>query len=151
MKHLKILNTREVKQLMKHLEIQFGFTKKLGYAFLRSNKGRIYLVTRDIAGIDLDELRIDSMGNYFATEEPDGLRLSIEGSQLVGPDASKGIVELDDAQFNSWFKGSDIDVDDNRIGFCIVKHKEDFIGCGKLGSNILRNYVPKTRRILIDI
>jgi len=147
MKHLKILNTREAKQFKNALKEQFGFEGDLDYAFLRSNKDKIYIVNPSIAEIKYENLRIDSIGMYFAEKRPTEYRLSIDGSQLIGPKATKRVVELNDEQFKAWFNGEDVEVEDKEKGFHIVKHGNDFIGCGHVSENELKNYVPKTRRI----
>lgn len=149
--HLEILNSKKVKEIHEKLKKQFGFDKKLDYAFLKSNKGKIYIVTKDIANVDYENLRIDSMGNYFAAEEKNEIRLSIEGSQVIGPDAKENVLELNREQFVQWFKGEDLEISNEINGFQIIKHNKDFIGTGRAGAGKLRNFIPKTRRITSEM
>ncbi len=147
MKNYTILNSKQVKRIIKVLEQQFGFGGKLDYVFLRTNKGKIYVVNRDIDRIDLDMVRINSMGLYFGELLDSGeLRLSIEGSQIIGPKASKNVFELDDDSLRLWFKGIDFELEDDRNAFVIIKHDEDYCGCGKIKNKKLLNYVGKVRR-----
>ncbi|MBS3072265.1 hypothetical protein J4477_00320, partial [Candidatus Pacearchaeota archaeon] len=81
---------------------------------------------------------------YFLKKERDGLRLSIEGSQLIK--AKKNIVQLTKSQSENWMKGDDIEIDGNS-GYVIVQQKNDILGCGNLRNNILRNMIPKERRL----
>jgi len=147
--NLKILNTRDVKKIHEQLNKQFGYKKKLDYAFLKSARGRIYLVTRDIAEINFEELNIDTVGFYFATEDDSGeLRLTIEGSQLVGPNAKHNVLELSDGLFKLWFAGHDIETKEELKGYVIIKNNNDYYSCGRIVNGTLRNFVPKTRRII---
>ncbi|MBR9690289.1 hypothetical protein GOV08_01255 [Candidatus Woesearchaeota archaeon] len=141
----KFLNSKEIKNLLKKLKEQYGFIQKLDYAFLKNEKRKVYLVSRDVDKIDFEKLRINSMGSYFCEVNPDGVRLSVEGSQIVGPHASKNVVKIDDQR--GWMKGFDIDFLGETKGFVIVKSGSDFMGCAKHKNNILLNYVPKERRI----
>ncbi|MBU0470990.1 MAG: hypothetical protein KKF65_00055 [Nanoarchaeota archaeon] len=149
MQNLKILNSKEVKQIKKFLSSQFGFDEKLDFVFLRSSRDRLYVINRDVEMIDLSKLRIDSLGLYFASYMPEGLRLSIEGAQIIGPKAKKNILELNKEQFEQWLKGEDIEINTSMKDFVIVKHNSDYVGCGKIKNNLLMNYVPKARRLVV--
>ena len=149
MKNLKILNNKEVKEILKLLDNQFGFKEKLNYVFLMNTKNKIYLVNKDIERIDIDNLRIDAIGLYFGEVNHGSLRLSIEGSQMIGKGARKNIVELDKKYSELWSMGNDIDKEFNVHGFVILKHKKDFIGCGKYKEGRIFNYVPKERRLRV--
>lgn len=148
MKNYHILNSKQVKTIMLKLNEQFGFVEKIEFVFLRTNKGKIYLVNRDIERIDLEKIRINSMGLYFGELLDSGeLRLSIEGSQIIGPKASINVFELDNELMRLWFKGEDIEISDSRNAFVIIKYQNDFCGCGKIKNNKLLNYVGKVRRV----
>ena len=148
MNNLKILNAKEVKEINALLAEQWGCMADTSYAFLRNSKNRIFLVNREIAEIDLSRLRINSIGMYFCELDEKGIRLSIEGSQLLGPNATKNIVELDEQETAKWFKGEDIKKECNGCsGFLLVRNKNDFLGAGKYSKGTILNYVGKTRRI----
>lgn len=150
MQHLHPLNSKEVKhRILKRLENQFGFKKKLNYYFFESNKDKVYIIGKDMQLVDLDKLRIDSIGMYFGTFAHEKLRLSIEGSQIIGPYATKNVLELNDEEFEKWLKGLDFELETELEGFVLVKHGEDFVGCGKVKNKELLNYVPKSRRLKV--
>ena len=149
MRNLKILNNKEVKEILKLLDNQFGFKEKLNYVFLMNKKNKVYIVNRDIERIDIDNLRIDAIGLYFGEVNHGALRLSIEGSQMIGKRARKNIVELDKEDAELWSMGNDIDKEFNVYGFVILKYKKDFIGCGKYKEGRIFNYVPKERRLRV--
>ena len=90
---------------------------------------------------------------YFCDLE-NGIRLSIEGSQIIGPKATKNVVEINDEQVKQWLKGEDLEIEDknNYSGFVIIKNKNDFLGTGKIKDNKILNYVNKGRRVnIIDV
>lgn len=147
---LKILNSKETKQIVKLLENEFGFAGELKqYAVLQNRKDKLYLVNRDIASIPLDALRIDSIGMYFAEVMDHGIRLSIEGSQLIGRDCTKNVVEIAPGVMRTWLKGEDIEAE-GFSGFVLLRCGDDFLGCGRAKEGKILNYIPKARRILAD-
>ena len=149
MQNLKILNSKEIKKILDVIKKQFCADFKHDYVFLMNVKNKIYIVNRDIERVDLSKLRVNSYGLYFGEFRGDELRLSVEGSQTIGPLARKNVVELDEKETKNWFKGNDLDVKHDRV-FVILKSGEDFIGCGKsLGDKIL-NYLPKIRRLNVS-
>ncbi|MEK6963564.1 MAG: hypothetical protein AABX70_04000 [Nanoarchaeota archaeon] len=147
-KHLTVLNSREVKHICEQLEQQYGFNEKLPYAFLKSNKDKLYIVHRDIDHIDADDLKIDTLGLYFATQYPQELRLSMEGSQILNVQANKNVLELTKEQTKAWFRGEDLQVPPELTGFQILRCGSDYLGSGKAANGKLYNYLPKTRRII---
>jgi len=147
---LKILNSREKKKLLEELELNYGIQKlRLDYVFLQNQKGKIFITNRDIEKIPLEKLRINSIGLYFAMYDKPGLRLSIEGSQLIGKQATKSIVEISKEQANQWLSGQDLEIPGNQKGFLLIKHKNDFLGTAIFSNNKLQNYIGKERRIKI--
>ncbi len=146
MQKLKILNTKEIKEIKKKILEQWGVDFKTDLAFLLSSKNRIYLISKDVSKINYEELRMQVVGNYFGEIMKNGeLRLSIEGSQLIGPEATKNVIEIDDVK--GWLFGNDIKTERQEEGFLIVKNNDDFMGTGKIKNKELLNFIPKTRRI----
>lgn len=145
MPQLKILNKKEIKQILYSMEKQFGAKVKLDYGFLKKYN-KIFLINKDISKIDLSKLRINSLGLYFC-EIFDGIRLSIEGSQIIGPKATKNVVEINEEQAKKWLKGEELEIEGDYSGFVILKHNNDFLGNGKYKDGKILNYVAKERRI----
>jgi len=88
-------------------------------------------------------------GLYFGTLEESGIRLSIEGSFLVGKLAKRNVVELDDEMAKRWMSGGDLELPVR--GYVILKWRNFFLGCGKGNGKVVKNYVPKERRIRGDL
>lgn len=148
----KVLNSREVKEIMGIIKQQWGadlsdVSDSCG--FLEGKDGDIFLISRDVEKLDLQQLRINSLGLYFGQLRNNELRLSIEGSQIVGKTATKNVAELDDREFKLWLRGEDVEKESsNCSGYVIIKHNDDFVGCGKCKEEKVLNFVPKARRIV---
>ncbi len=149
MHNLKILNNKEIKKILQILEAQFGFKEKLDYVFLMNQRNRLYIINKDLAKINLEKLRIDSIGLYFGEYKREEVRLSIEGSQMIGKKATKNVIELNDKEAEEWLTGQDITKEFKSLGFVILKHKKDILGCGRYKQGVILNYVPKERRLRV--
>ncbi|MCK4589103.1 MAG: hypothetical protein KAT77_01575 [Nanoarchaeota archaeon] len=160
---LEIQNTRFVKELHKLLGSQFGFSGKLDYVFLKSTKakplgrqrqslsanekGKVYIISKDVGSIDLNKLRINTVGFYLGELKGKEFRLSLEGCSMIGSKASKNIVNLEEQQMKWYFEGLDLEMDlgsENR--FVLLKFGEDFIGCCKYKDGKVLNFLPKEHR-----
>jgi len=144
----KILNSREIKDVKKKLIVWLGELPDLNYGFLLNEKNKIYLVSRDIAEVDLSSLRLDRIGLYFAELMESGeIRLSVEGSQLVGPSATQGIYNLNEEQLRTYFIGRDLEVKEKlETQFYLLRYNKDFLGSAKYKNGKLLNFFPKIHR-----
>lgn len=148
MPELKILNNREIKEIYGLIEEQWGAKIKLDYGFLENDKNRVFVVSRDISKIDISKLRLNSVGMYFCEIDNKGIRLSIEGAQIIGQKATKNVVELNEEETRKWLRGEDLDKEcKDCSGFVILKNNKDFLGNGKYSNGKILNYVGKTRRV----
>ena len=107
-KSLKILNSREKKEINDRVKSQWGAEFSKEYAFLINTKKRVYLVNHEIDQLDFSRIKIDKLGLYVCHVSEKGVRLTIEGSQIIGPKATQNIVEISDKDLESWFKGEDL-------------------------------------------
>jgi NOL1/NOP2/fmu family ribosome biogenesis protein len=143
----RILNSKEIKALQLMIKQQWGTELDFDGGYLENTDGDIFLMSRDIEQIDLENLRVDSLGLYFGQLKNDEFRLSIEGSQLVGKTAKTNLLEISDEELTQWISGGNLEVKDSFGGHVIIKHKSDYVGCGKYKDNVILNFVPKARRI----
>jgi NOL1/NOP2/fmu family ribosome biogenesis protein len=149
MQNLKILNSKEKKQILSLIEKQWDAKLNLDYVFLQNEKkNKIYMVNKDISKIDASKIRINSLGLYLGELRNNEMRLSIEGSQLVGPKAKKNIIEIDNPR--EWIKGNDLETEETANTFVIIKNGNDFYGCGKIKEGRIFNFVSKNRRINVS-
>ena len=144
-----VLNSRQVKDVLSLMIRQFCSALEGDYAFLEDNERHVYIIGKEVSALDLSKFRINSVGLYIAERMDDGLRLSIEGSQLVGPNATRNVLELSEQQMMSWLKGSSIPVDTDLKGFVILRHEQSYLGCGKIKNNEVLSFVSKARRLNI--
>ncbi len=171
---VNFLNSREIKELNQRLKEQHGCSfedcekERDGYrmrgVFLRGGKDKIFMTNEYVGNIDISKLRVDKVGLYVCTDDDFGLRLSLEGSQILGPHANKNVITLDDKQCGEWLQGKEVELREEQIApkgddatesdrakVFIVKHnahgRDDFMGASKLRGNILLNCVPKERRV----
>lgn len=156
--NLKILNSRETKHIYERLKEQYGFNydkTTQEYIFLMNKDNRIYIVSRNIEILPYDEMKIDSVGMYLGELYKESVRLSIEGSQMIGPSSDKNIIELSKDEMIEWIKGADIEHEDTGKEFIIIKYnnldtgKADYLGAGKYKDGKIMNYVSKSRRLVV--
>ena len=134
-------------ELVKRLLIEnYGYAPELVYE-IRGRYHKVYAwkpCPFEIRGPDRN-------GVYFGRIESDGIRLSIEGSFLVGPKATNNIVELDDERARRYLSGESVEIDDKDLhGWVIVKWRSYYIGSAKAKAGRLINYVPKERRLKLE-
>ena len=158
----KILNSKSRKLILSMLEERFAFNKETlqDYVFIQSGD-RIYITNRELELLPLKDLRIDNIGLYLASIEPKfnhaKIRLSIEGSQIVGKTAKKNVLSINREDMKSWILGKDIQVENVDYnsncepGFIILKFHDNFdhfLGCGLMtNEGVVKNYIPKERRL----
>jgi NOL1/NOP2/fmu family ribosome biogenesis protein len=144
---LKVLNAREKKEINKRIKEQWDCEIDKSLVFLLSNKNKLYVAEKDLGLVDFAKLRVDNIGLYVCTVSEKDIRLSIEGSQLLGRIAKKNVVEITKEEVRQWFRGEDIKTDVKMNGFVILKCGEDFVGCGRITEKGILNFVPKVRRV----
>lgn len=155
-----ILNSKETKHILEKIRDHYGYDidkNELDYALLMNKDKRIYIISKDLARVPYDDMKVDGIGAYFGELYNEKLRLSIEGAQIIGPHATKNIYDLNYDQMISWIKGNDIEFDDVGDDFVIVRYLEpktqkyDILGCGKYNRQTrkLINYVSKSRKLVV--
>ncbi len=148
METLKLLNKKKVKEILNKIKEIYGINElKLDYLFYTNSDGKIFLLSKKFGDFDNKNLNINSIGLYFANLSK-GMRLSIEGSQLIGNLASKNVIDINEKQLKSWLRGEDLEINEDCNGFVLIKNGNDFYGSGKIANNKILNFVPKDRRII---
>ena len=132
-----------VKQLSK-----YGI-KNIPYLIMVTGKEKYRFFSGSLSRIELESLRyinVEGVGLYAARKEGDDIRLTVDGIHAL-KDQITEFIELNDEQARNWFLGQDIPIETDKHGFVILKHKGDFIGCGKASIGRITNFMPKERRI----
>jgi NOL1/NOP2/fmu family ribosome biogenesis protein len=154
MQQLIILNNKEVKPFKEMLVKQFGYSLSEDYAYLKTSKDKIYIINKDIARVNINNLIIDKVGLYFGEVNQTEFRLSKEGAQLLGLEAKKhkvelkNVVELTNEEMESYFASVDLIKDlgsDNKM--ILLKYKDDVFGCAKYKQGKILNFLPKVHRV----
>lgn len=146
---LKIMNSREKKDLFKEIKEQYGIEKTIlkKYEYLeRSDK--IWLTTRCALSKDLKNLRMEGIGMLFGRRSAT-LKLTTNAVQLFGKHATRNVLELEEEDAWKYMRGLDIsDLSHTELsGYVVVKYGDDYLGCGLYKEGYLKNQIPKQRRI----
>ncbi len=148
----KILNEHEKHEIEKKLHEQFGIKEILGKVVMRGEE-KLFFFTGDADEKELKTLEeivpVEKIGVYFAKIINDDIKLTIEGSQILKNQISKGIFEISSEQSEEWMMGGELNIKTGLKGFVIIKNREtgDFLGCGKASESKITNFIPKSRRL----
>ena len=151
MNFITVLNSKEKKEIEKSLKEQFGIDKVDGL-ILRRGEERLFLFQGEFTAEDIRNLEqkifIERIGIYFARIIEGKVKLSIEGTQILKDQIKKNIFEIEgETQLENWMKGQDLPIKTGKRDFLVVKHKNDFLGCGKASEEKIGNFIPKSRRL----
>ena len=141
---MKGLNSREIREIHRKLNEQFGITAELNYLFFANNEDKIYLINKDFLKVALNRFRVNSFGLYFGKIEKNGIRLNISGSQLIGDKIKNNLFETDKKE--EWLNGNNLECSKDMNDWVVVKNGKDYLGCGYCKNGILMNFIPKTRK-----
>lgn len=139
-------------EILKKLNEQFGVQEIPG-KLIKIGKEKIFLFNGDFSDEQIKNLEkitfIERIGIYIGTIflPTNEIRLSIEGTQIFKNQITKNIFEIDDNQLNDWMQGQELNIKSNLRGIIIIKHKNDYLGCGKASENKIGNFIPKSRRL----
>ena len=146
---MKIIRSTEKKKILKQLNEQYGITE-LPFLLIKFGKEKIRLYSGNLSVEELnvldENLRIENIGLYFAKEQKDGIRLTLDGIQILKNQITKNILEINNKQAQEWLSGNDLLIQEENA-FKIIKNNNEFLGCGKSTGERITNFVPKERRI----
>jgi len=94
---------------------------------------------------------INRVGLRFARGTSRNPKITTAVLQLFGKFATKNIIYIDEEQLKDYIMGKDVEVGEIEgveRGQVIVKFKEDVIGSGLYDGRVIKNQIPKARRIL---
>src|SRR3972149_8686816 len=131
---IKILTEQDKKKIEKKLHEQFG-VKELNGKILKLGEEKLFFFTGQI---DEEEIRkieqsapIEKVGVYFAKLINEEIKLTIEGTQLLKEQITKGIFSINDSQAEEWMMGRELNLKSGLRGFVVMKNNDDYLGCGK--------------------
>ncbi len=147
------LSNTEIRRIIEKIKEQYDVDEEIlrilekEFRWFKNKEGKIFLVKKELVPL-LKEIKYHRFGLYFARiEKGEKIRLSIEGSQIIGPFAKKKIVEIDYQELKKWLAGSDLERKEE--DFVIIKSDSYFAGSGLAKNGKIKNYIPKERRITL--
>ena len=150
MEYIKILSEQEKRKIENQLHAQFGIKEIPGKIVMRGEE-RLFFFT---GKIDEDGIRkleqsapIEKVGVYFAKLINEEIKLTIEGTQLLKEQITKGIFQINDSQAEEWMMGRELNLKSGLKGFVVMKNNDDYLGCGKASQEKITNFIPKSRRL----
>lgn len=147
--NLKFIKSSEKRQILKELNEQFGISE-LPYLLFWTGSEKIRAFSGSLSKDEIMTLKsivpVELIGSYLLKKESDW-RLSLDATILLKNQISKNIIEISDEQSEAWIRGFDLNIKYEDKCSIIIKHGNDFIGCGKSNGEKIFNYVPKERRI----
>ena len=152
MMRARFLTRKEMREINSLLEEQHGCNFDLdNYHYMETVKGDLNMISRDVERVDYNNINEVAAGLYVADIKGQ-FRLSLEGTQLLGKKANKNIIELDEEEWTRWILREDISSERfNTLekGYYIIRHKEDYFGCGFIQEGKLKSFVPKSRSLQV--
>jgi NOL1/NOP2/fmu family ribosome biogenesis protein len=150
---INFLKESEVENIESLIEKNYKTKIDLKQFLVFCSKEKIWIVSKDILKLNLKKLKINSLGLYIGKlKRNNKIHLSLEGSQIVGKNANKNIVILDEADAKKFMQGFDIkpkkEINCEYHNFVIVKFGDEILGSGLLTEEKLKNLIPKSRRII---
>lgn len=155
MQKLDFLNSKAKRELVDSLKHMYGFEGEIPGHLMISGKDKIFLMEdSDILRSSKDrELWIDRAGLKIGSMSLGGIRLNIEGAQLLGPHATQRVLEIIPEHLEAFVKGQDFLLEQEELsqvpssGLVILKHGRDFIGSGIVKDGKLWNQLSKNRKV----
>jgi len=152
---LEILDKAEVEGLQRTIDKNFGGSFRLrDYGVMLGSEERVWLAARDVFVFDFSKLPANSIGlNFGKMKRNEKMRLTIEGAQLVGATAERNVAVVADNDAERFLRGEDIGAKHaencEEHNFVIVKAESGrILGSALLAEGKLKNFLPKSRRII---
>ena len=143
------LTSKDKKKIVEQLNKQYGINE-LPYLIIQFGKEKLRLYSGSLSKEELikldNQINIENIGLYFAKFENNEIRLTLDGTQLLKNQITKNILNINDQQALDWLKGNDLNIQ-IESGWKILKHNNEFLGCGKSTGEKISNFVSKERRI----
>jgi NOL1/NOP2/fmu family ribosome biogenesis protein len=147
---IRFIEGKEKEDFLEMLNNQFGVKSIPGIILMRG-KERIFLFSGSFGKGKIKSLErmafVERAGVYLGKIDDFGVRLSIEGSQILKSEIKKNIVDLDKAEMETWMMGHELLKKTGLAGFVIMRYKRDMLGTGKASEDKITNFIPKSRRL----
>ena len=142
------MKSEEIKEIENKIKKTYGYEINLRkFVVIKTgNKERIWITNPKIVELNIEKLRVSSIGLYFGRIDRGKIRLSIEGAMMINP--KKNWAEIED--WKNFTRGFDVkckchECEENQ--YVIVKWKDYILGIAKYHNKELENIIPKGRKI----
>ena len=150
MEYIKILSEQEKRKIENQLHAQFGIKEIPGKIVMRGEE-KLFLFTGEATEEEIRKIEavspVEKVGVYFAKLINEEIKLTIEGTQLLKEQITKGIFQINDSQAEEWMMGRELNLKSGLKGFVVMKNNDDYLGCGKASQEKITNFIPKSRRL----
>ena len=150
MEYIKILSEQEKRKIENQLHAQFGIKEIPGKIVMRGEE-KLFLFTGEATEEEIRKIEavspVEKVGVYFAKLINEEIKLTIEGTQLLKEQITKGIFHRNDSQAEEWMMGRELNLKSGLKGFVVMKNNDDYLGCGKASQEKITNFIPKSRRL----
>ena len=152
---LDLLEKQQVKEIERIIEKNYGTKIDLMEfsVFKTSNDEKIWIASKQIFGVDLRKLVVNSIGLYLGKlKRNEKISLSTEGSQLIGKTATKNVVYLDKEGGHKFLQGMNVKpektVNVESHNFVILRTQQEILGSSLFTEEEIKNLLPKSRRVI---
>jgi len=149
---MKLLSKEEVNRIISLLKEYYGI-KEIpfdieDFIFIKNKEDKIFILRKDFQRF-LKKLKLSNNGLYILRIEKNGIRLSIEGSQLFGNFSEKRVIEHSLKDFYYVSKEEKEIKVEHENGFYILKDGKDFGGSLEVRKGVVKDFIPKDRKIYV--
>jgi len=144
----------KVKEFLEYLSERFGIQPEIFSDYVFSVNGeRIRIFSKGILDKNLEGMNVKGIGlragTYFKKNNATKIKISTNFAQIFGIYATKNVIELDEDETKRYIQGNDIEKKcDVEEGSVIIRRGEDIIGVGSYHNGIIKNQIPKAKRII---
>jgi len=152
---LRIVDKNEVEDLQKMIDRNYRSDFVLrDYGVMLGSEERIWIAARDVFEFDFSKLPVNSVGINFGKLKQNGkIRLTIEGSQLIGKTAERNVALIADDDAEKFLRGEDVSavetIECENHNFVLLRTESGrVVGSAMFAEGKLKNFLPKSRRIM---
>ena len=150
---VELLDNTKKKKVLQMLEKEYGISD-LNYLFLETGKGKYRIYSGGLAREELNMLaktiHIEIIGAKICKVEENKIRLDFDIINLpeIKKQITKNIIEIPDKEVYGWMQGNNLNINsESSASYLIIKNKNDLLGTGQNARILIKNYIPKERRV----
>lgn len=150
---IELLDKTKKKKILALLEKDYGI-EELSHLFIETGKGKYRIYSGGLSREELNrlgkDLNVEIIGASFCKIENDKIRINFDALNIpeIKNQINKNVLEIEDEEMAGWLKGDNIETKKEFTGaYILIKHKNDALGNGQNSKDVIKNYIPKERRV----